>query len=256
MSWSFYIILFILGSILGSFLNVIIWRVPVNESIVYPGSKCLHCGKPLKWWMNIPIVSFLFLRGKCYYCHKPISKQYIFVETVFGFIAVLLFYMYGWSLQYLFMITMSFFLFAIGVIDFKTTLIPDKLLLWWLITIFGFMFFSVHSIRWNWILGFTGAILGFVFYYFIAILGEKLFHKESLGMGDVKFATVVGFLLGVDLILPMSAFAGIVALVLLLPLYWRKIGSKKIYVPFGPFLCFSTFFFLLYGDLFRYYIVQ
>ena len=253
MSWFYYIITFLYGSIIGSFLNVIILRVPEKKSIAYPASHCPSCNEPLKWWMNIPILSFFLLKRKCAYCEAPISWQYPIVEFISALFTLLLFLKLGFTLSFFFYLFSFYLLLTITIIDINTQLILNLLLMIWGVLVVAAAFANLFVIEWNWILGVIGALLGGGFLLFIAYIGEKLFHKESLGMGDVKFAVVAGFLLGADLIIPMILLSSIIALMVIIPFYGKKIGEKNIYIPFGPFLCAATFILMFYGDVYRFY---
>jgi leader peptidase (prepilin peptidase)/N-methyltransferase len=206
--------------------------------------------------MNIPIISYFLLKGKCNFCQASISIQYPVIEFVSAVGTMLLYLKFGLNQTFAFAAVNFYMLLAIAVIDLNTQLILNRMLLIWLSLNIGFFIFHIHIIRWNWMLGLAGGILGLVFYYFIAILGKKMFHKESLGMGDVKFAFVAGFILGVDLIIPMTVIASVIAIIALLPFYLKKVGEKQVYVPFGPFLCMATYFLLIYGDWFRSWYYQ
>ncbi|GAB4170421.1 MAG: A24 family peptidase [Calditrichia bacterium] len=204
--------------------------------------------------MNIPILSFLILKGKCAYCQTKISPVYPFIEWFSALIAVWLFWKFQFTLEFIFALIMVYVLLVIAIIDLQTQLILNKVLFFWILIIFIFKLLGVHTIYWNWIIGLVGLLLGFGFYYFVLWLGEKMFKKESLGMGDVKFAAVAGFLLGADLIIPMTVVAALLALLVAVPMFWKKMGDRSIYIPFGPFLCAATLLFLLYGDYYRQWI--
>ncbi|TQV61396.1 MAG: prepilin peptidase, partial [Sulfurovum sp.] len=123
----FAIIVFIFGIMIGSFLNVVIYRIPKGENIAFPASHCQSCLTPLKWYHNIPIFSWLFLKGKCGFCDEKISIQYPIVELITGLIAVALFYKLGlnWQLPIVFIVFSL--LFALVMIDFKYMAVPDNL---------------------------------------------------------------------------------------------------------------------------------
>lgn len=249
--WSYDIIVFLLGISVGSFLNVVIMRVPENRSVLFPGSACLSCGRSLKWWMNIPLLSYLLLKGKCAYCKAPLSPQYPLVELVTGLVGLFVVHVYGFNWVGLFVFVNFSVLIVIFVIDLRTRLILNKVLGSWFVMDLPFLFYGIHSLRWNWVTGIIGAVIGFLFYLFIAWLGQKMFGKESLGMGDVKYAAIAGWLLGADLILPMVVFSSLLALVVILPVYIREMGKRAVYVPYGPFLSVGTMIFLVIGDQVR-----
>lgn len=128
------IFIFIMGLLVGSFLNVCIYRIPVAQSITYPPSHCTNCKTRLKPIDLIPIFSYLFCKGKCKYCEDKISPQYPFIEILNGFIYILIFIIFGYSLNFMFYCIFSSLLLVIGVIDYKHTVIPDGLIIFGLIT--------------------------------------------------------------------------------------------------------------------------
>ena len=253
MSWFYYITAFLYGSVIGSFLNVIILRVPEKKSIAYPASHCPACKEPLKWWMNVPILSYFLLKRKCAFCGEPVSWQYPLVEFIAALFTLLIFLKLGFTLSFFFYLISFYLLLVITIIDINTQLILNLLLVIWGVVVVAGAAADLFIINWSWLLGGIGALLGGGFLLLIAKLGEKMFRKESLGMGDVKFAIVAGFLLGVDLVIPMILLASIIALLIMIPIYGKKIGKKEIYIPFGPFLCAATFILMFYGDVYRVY---
>jgi len=253
MSWFFYIMTFLYGAVIGSFLNVVILRVPEKKSIVFPPSECPSCRQPLRWWMNIPVLSFFLLKRKCGFCNSPISWQYPLVEIMTAALTLVLFIKLGFTLTFFYYLVTFYLLFVMAVIDLNTQLILNLLLGIWAIMAIAGALLNLSFIEWNWILGVIGAVIGGGFLYFIAYLGEKMFHKESLGMGDVKFAIVAGFVLGADLVIPMILLASLLALLVIIPLYGKKIGERNVFIPFGPFLCAATFILMFVGDLYRFY---
>jgi len=118
---------FVLGSVIGSFLNVVILRIPKDESIVYPSSHCFACGNSLKPWHNIPIISWLFLRGKCAFCNSKISMQYPAIELLSGIIFVLLISKFGISIPIFFVALSFLMLLALSMIDFRYKMVPDSI---------------------------------------------------------------------------------------------------------------------------------
>lgn len=219
------IIVFIFGIVIGSFLNVVIYRIPKGESIVFPSSKCQSCQTPLKWYHNIPIFSWLFLRGKCEFCAEKISIQYPFIELVTGIIAVALFYKLGlvWYLPFVFAVFSL--LLALVMIDFKYMEVPDNLnLLALALSVIGL---TVLDSLQNALLAAGGvALLRYYLSYFL--------NKEAMGEGDIIVAGTMGALLGFPHFFYALFLSALLAIV-------PSLMAKDNMVPFVPFLAIATF---------------
>ena len=197
---------FWLGACIGSFLNVVIWRVPRGESIARPPSHCPKCGSPIKWWQNLPILSWLALRGRCASCHAPISPRYILIETLGGvlFLAAFLHMLkFGLPLHFLVVYWIWIALMIVGsFIDFDHQLLPD------FVTVGGMAlglvanaydsFFFWGKIYWeNYLLYCVGGLaFGFGLLWLVRWIGSKAFRREAMGMGDVFLMGAVGALFG------------------------------------------------------------
>ena len=229
-----YLALFIIGLIIGSFLNVIIYRLPNDLSIVKPRSHCPSCKEPIQMKDNIPLLSFILLHGKCRYCPEKINLRYPFVETLAGILSVLLYSIYGFSLLFILLLSLTYMLIAITFIDFDHYIIPNEFVL-----IFLGLAVVAHGLNLipiNWKVGLMGAFGFGGALFLLGILGNWIFKKEAMGFGDVKLGFVLGAFLGIewsDLTLFISfitaAFFSIVLLVL------NKI-SRENPIPFGPFI--------------------
>ena len=221
------IFIFIFGILIGSFLNVVIYRIPKGESIVFPASKCQSCEKPLKWYHNVPIFSWLFLRGKCGFCSEKISIQYPIIELTTGVIALLVYNKLGlvWNLPIVFAVFTL--LLALTVIDLKEMVAYDSLnLLALALAVISPTFLdSLHDA----LIGAGGFIL--LRYYVSYFIG-----KEAMGEGDVIIAGTMGALLGFPLFLYAVFLSAILALV---PSYLTQNAEKQI--PYIPFLALATF---------------
>lgn len=221
----FTIMIFVFGILIGSFLNVVIYRIPKGESIVFPSSKCQSCQTPLKWYHNVPIFSWLFLRGKCGFCSEKISIQYPLIELTTGFIAVALFYKLGlvWYLPIVFIVFAL--LLALVMIDFKYMAIPDNLnLLALALAVVSPM--VLESIQ-NALMAAGGlALLRYYLSFFL--------NKEAMGEGDIIVAGTMGALLGFPLFFYALFIAAILAIV-------PSLMAKNHAVPFVPFLAMGTF---------------
>ena len=246
MPWFLLISAFLLGACLGSFSNVIIHRLPRDESIVRPASRCPACGRPVRAWENVPIVSFFLLRGKCAGCGGAISWRYPAVEAASG----VGFLMIAWAdgLGFALLRDLVFFslLLPIVFIDIDHRIIPDELSLG---GIAAGMFLSFLP-GGDWLAALSGALLGGGLLYVTAAVYHRVTGIEGLGGGDIKLLAMVGAFLGwrgalftifVGSLLGVAG--GVVAM--------RK-GSDglKTAIPYGPYLCVAALMARFLGDLF------
>lgn len=224
---------FIAGTLIGSFLNVCIYRIPRSLSLIWPCSTCPHCGRPIPFYHIIPLLSFILLKGRCATCKEPISYQYPFVEFISGLLTAVFVLCLGMTKGLPYYLLFLYFLIVISVIDLQIQLIPDRVLIVMAGTAFLLnLMLSVISCE-DAFLGFT--IGGMVMYLF-ARFGAILFRKEVLGMGDVKFSAVAGFIVGWKIILIALYIGFVLALfsVFILRLFRRFQLDQPI--PLGPFL--------------------
>jgi len=217
--------IFIFGILIGSFLNVVIYRIPKGESIVFPSSKCQSCQTPLKWYHNIPIFSWLFLRGKCGFCSDRISVQYPLIELATGVIAVTLFYKLGlvWQLPIVFAVFTI--LLALVMIDFKYMAVPDNL---------NLLALALAVVQPDFIGAFQNALLAVGGMTLLRYYLSFFLNKEAMGEGDIIVAGTMGALLGFPAFLYALFIAAIVAIV-------PSLRAKDTQVPFVPFLIIGTF---------------
>lgn len=215
----------VFGILIGSFLNVVIYRIPKGESIVFPASKCQSCQTPLKWYHNIPVFSWLFLRGKCGFCSEKISAQYPIVELLTGIIAVSLFYKIGlvWQLPIIF--TVFCLLLALVMIDFKYMEIPDNL---------NLLALALAVITPTFLTDIQNALLAVGGMTLLRYYLSFFLNKEAMGEGDIIVAGTMGALLGFPGFLYALFIAAIVALI-------PSLMAKDTQIPFVPFLIIGTF---------------
>lgn len=242
--WDF-ITIFILGSIAGSFLNVCIYRIPNKISIVGPFSFCPKCKARIPVWSNIPILGYILLKGQCFHCKKTISVIYPVTEFLTGILTTLVYYNVGLSSKLLVFMLFIYFLIVISFLDYKTHLIYDRILIPFLII--GFVLQIIIPFT-TWPDALLGIVAGGGFMFTIAMLGNFIFKKESMGMGDVKFAMVTGFYLGWQNILIALYFGFFLAFLTILIV--RGINKAKLsnLIPLGPFLSAGLVIFLLWGE--------
>jgi len=223
-------IIFIFGTMIGSFLNVVIYRIPKGESIVFPSSKCQSCQTPLKWWHNIPMISWIFLGGKCYFCHEKISAQYPVVEFLTGIIFLMLYLKLG-LVWYLPFAAASFAaLFALVMIDFKYMAVPDSV---------NFTALLFALIQPDFLHAALYAAIAAGGLYLIGLLSSLIARRQAMGGADVIVAGTMGALLGFPNFFVAIFLSAILAMIP--ALIYREKG-----VPFVPFLAMATFIVYLY----------
>lgn len=259
-----FLIPFIFGVALGSFLNVVILRLPKDESVVFGPSHCPTCKNELKPWHNIPLFSWLFLRGKCAFCNTKISSQYPIVELLSGLIVLALSIKFGFSFPMI-LIAFSFLtLLALSMIDFRYKMVPDSLnLLALTFAIFGAWSISGIATNFQNALLFAGGftLLRFAISYMLTSSAHrhakktitswtKNYHTypfiEAMGEGDIMVAATMGALLGVQLTLVAIFFSALLALPVML--YVMRGSKEEQRVPFVPFLAMATFIVYMYDS--------
>jgi prepilin signal peptidase PulO-like enzyme (type II secretory pathway) len=253
MEFLIYFFVFILGLVVGSFLNCVIYRLETKESFLKGRSYCPHCKHVLAWKDLIPIFSFLILKGKCRYCGKKISFQYPLVEFFTGILFVLAVPIYGalTSIDLIFYWVLTCFLIIIFVYDLKHYLIPDKIIYPAIAIAFLNQILTsniehltltsnIEHLTSNLILGILPSL------FFLALI--LISHETWMGFGDFKLSILIGLILGWPKILVALFFAflsgGIVGLILIL----LKLKTMKSQIPFAPFLVSGTFFAMFFGE--------
>ncbi len=243
---------FILGAVVGSFLNVCIYRVPAGVSIVSPRSRCPQCEAPIRWYQNIPVLSWLLLGGKCANCKEPISWRYPFVELLTALLFAGIFLTFGFQPATPIYWIMAAILVTVTFIDLDHQIIPDVISLPGIVVGFLGSFF----IPWiTWFDSLMGIIAGGGSLLLIALTYEFLTKKEGMGGGDIKLLAMLGAFLGWQAIFPVIFISSMVGTAVGVPLMlWRKADSK-LALPFGPFLAFGAMFYLIWGRaLVRWYV--
>lgn len=260
----FFIILllfiFCIGAVIGSFLNVVILRAFSGESIVMPPSKCPKCGNRLKWWHNIPILSYILLRGKCYFCNEKISIQYPIVEFITGVFFVLVFLKYGISVETIFGFIIASLLIVISVTDIKERVVFDghtyTLVGAGLLYAIYLMIMQIVSvgqsstqfqISTEWVLNnpltvsVAGIIAGVVIMEIAARIGYLFAGSRAFGEGDTYIAAGLGAVFGWKNILVILILSVVIQLVLTLPLFFKKLIVKKEWHILIPLILFFTY---------------
>jgi leader peptidase (prepilin peptidase)/N-methyltransferase len=239
------LIAFLFGLAVGSFLNVCIHRIPLGKSIVSPPSSCPECGEEIKYYDNIPLLSYVILFGKCRHCRTPIPLHYPLVEAVTGLLSAALLMKFDLSAQFFLFFLFSASLVTIAFIDLHHRIIPDILSL--SLLILGFIASLFHLIEIPWLDSVVGILGGGGFFYLIAVLFEKLTGREGMGGGDIKMLAMIGAWTGwraLPSIILISSLGGILIGGISLLLARRGMRSK---IPFGPFLSLGTLVWLFFG---------
>lgn len=271
---------FIIGAALASFFNVVSLRFPkimesddakqvkdwleekklavpdgIDEHISdmnlsFPASHCYTCKKPLRWYHNIPVLSYLFLKGKCGHCGTSFSSQYCIVESLGGLISVgVYFTLFGKVPLEAFGFAYVFFMltFLLIIVDFKTMYLPDNYnytILWGslLATAFGFNFMHEVSLK-DSVIGITGT---FTFLWIISTLVSKLFQKEAMGGGDLKLVAALGALLGIKGGIVTILISPLLGILFYFYFKMKKTGNEEF--PYGPALILSSWVYIFFGE--------
>jgi leader peptidase (prepilin peptidase)/N-methyltransferase len=234
----------LLGLMLGSFMNVCIYRLPRGLSPVRPRSGCPNCGHMLAWYENVPVVSYLVLRGRCRKCRVAISPMYPIIEAITGAVFLAAYLWYGPSALLIVRLAFAWAMIALFVIDYQHQILPN------VITIPGIVIGILSNILAGpgWIASIIGAAVGAGSLYAIAEIYYRVRHEEGLGMGDVKMLGMIGAFLGWKLVLltlVISSFLG--SIVGVFVLVSRK-ESLKYAMPFGTFLAVGALVASVAGD--------
>lgn len=247
--------LLVLGAAWGSFSNVVIYRMPRGLSIVKPRSFCPNCSTPIKAWHNIPIFSWIFLKGKCAYCQTPINSRYVFVELLGAAIFCGLYLVFRapydgstpsmihLSVPMLKYIVLFAVCLPIVLIDLEHMLIPDKLSL--PLIVLGFVFCFLPGTDVSWRPALYGAVAGFVAFYLVAWLFYKAKGTMGLGGGDIKLITALAAFTGI----PGLMFTVLAGSIIALAYFLTNPRSMDKPIPFGPFLVAGCLGYVLAGNI-------
>ncbi len=242
----FYFLIFCLGAICGSFLNVCIFRLPQGQSVVSPRSFCPYCRRPIAWFDNIPLLSFLLLRGRSRCCRQAIPWRYPLVETLSGILAVASVYRFGLTpLALLYFIFLAALL-VITFIDLDHQIIPDEVSLPGILV--GLLAAALRtdlSLR----DAFLGAIVGGGILWLVAVGYQRLTGREGMGGGDIKLLAMIGAFLGwraIPFIILLSALVGSLAGILFMLAKGK--ASGRLAIPYGPFLALAAVLWVFWGE--------
>ena len=246
------IFVIILGGLWGSFANVCIYRLPINKGVVSGRSFCPNCKKLITWKDNIPIISFLFLNGKCRNCKKKISTQYFIVETLSIILFTSIYYKFGVTLTTLYLIILSLSFLIIFFIDLKHFIIPN--ILTFSLMIIGFIKSfdpNLNSMFPNYINSLIGGIFGYGIIWLIIFIYKTIRKKEGMGLGDAKLLSAIGFWFGWVSIPFVIFLSSIIALLSVIPSLLKNSKSMSSQIPFGPYIIIGTLVYLFFENSFK-----
>lgn len=235
MEFSIILGLFMLGAILGSFYNVVAYRLPKGESIIYPSSHCPNCNHKLRPWELIPIFSFLLQKGKCTSCKQKISWFYPIAEVLCGLSFVLCYISFGISLELIIALTFTSMLIIVVLSDYYYMIIEDSVLI-----VFGIMIlleiFLINGLD-VFLISIRDGLIAFGIMFLLKLFGDLLFGKESMGGGDIKLMLIIGIMIGWD----MSIITIFLSAILAFPVSLVILKSNKTHeIPYGPFLALAS----------------
>lgn len=266
---------FILGTFIGSFLNVCIYRIPYRKSILYPSSRCFLCLTPIRWYHNLPIIGYFLLKGRCASCHQSFSIRYAVLELLMGMVSLSLFVRTADFYSYFVLMCFMGAVIVLSFIDIDHWLLPDRITIPSVILgiLFSLFVFSLPSGSYIGIKeSIAGAFVGFSVLFLLGFVASRILGKESLGGGDIKFMAMIGAFLGWKAFIPvllMAALQGTVFGIAQLLYYRIKKGeivldNNGIYsvfkdksdiftptshhIPFGPFLGLAAYEYLIWGN--------
>ena len=251
---------FVFGAVVGSFLNVCIYRIPEGISIVSPPSRCQGCGRLVPFYYNIPIFGYIFLGGRCAFCKVPLSLQYPFVEALTGVIAVALFVKFGLSLKLFAMFVFAAALVVITFIDLRLKIIPDVISIPFMLLGVILSFFleapGVEPLQ-----GVVNSLIGMAAGGGFLLLAAAAYYyitgMEGMGGGDIKLLAMIGAFLGWRAVIVTVLAGSFLGAVIGAAVMLIAGKSSKYALPFGPFLAFGAFLHLFYGDeLIRWYLMK
>lgn len=246
----FGVYIFVLGSIFASFFGVIIDRVPRNLSIVKPSSRCDNCGHVLKWYENIPVFSFLFLKGRCSKCHERIGT-FSFIYEVIGGLSLLLVYLkYGLTIECLLVILISLVMLLIAGYDYKTHRILNVCLWVLLGSCVLLLIYRVCFLKYSIVPYILSVVLAVLFFLLLKIIMNKILNKESLGSGDIYMVGIMGLVFEpFELVLSILIASLSGSIISLLKIKFGK-NQRDDEIAFCPYLCFGFYMMFIFGNVF------
>ena len=232
------------GLAVGSFLNVCIYRLPLEQSLMRPGSRCTGCGTSLRWYENVPVLSYLVLRGRCHSCHAPISAMYPIVEGATAIVFVAGYLLFGRAPVLMPRLIFACAMIVLFVIDLQHRILPNVITLSGIVIGFAFSLFLPPG----WGDSLIGIVAGGGVLLLLAEVYYRVRKEEGLGMGDVKMLAMIGAFLGWKLMLVTLVLSSFVGSIIGLGMIALKIGNMKYALPFGTFLAAGALVAAVAGD--------
>ncbi len=246
----YYIIVFIFGSIWGSFSNVCIHRIPDNISVIKGRSHCPACKKQIRWYDNIPLISFLVLKAQCRDCSAKINLKYFIVELISALSFILIFFLFGFSVTTLLFFILSISFIIIFFIDLKHFIIPNELT--YPLMVIGLVKSFDPNLNTNLFPNFIdsliGGLFGYLIIWLIIFIYKKLRNKEGMGLGDAKLLSAIGFWFGWVSIPFIIFFSSAIALLSVIPDLIKNKKKLSSQIPFGPYIIIGNVVFLILLD--------
>ncbi len=266
---------FILGTFIGSFLNVCIYRIPYRKSILYPSSRCFICLTPIRWYHNLPVIGYFLLKGRCASCHQSFSIRYAVLELLMGMVSLSLFVRTPDFYSYFILMYFMGAVIVLSFIDIDHWLLPDRITIPSAILgiLFSLFVFALPSGGYIGIKeSIAGAFIGFSVLFLLGFIASRILGKEALGGGDIKFMAMIGAFLGWKSFIPVLLMAALQGTVFgIAQLLYYRIKKREIvlnnngiysvfkdksdiftptshHIPFGPFLGLAAYEYLIWGN--------
>ena len=224
--------------------------MPYNISVVKGRSYCPSCNKQIRWFDNIPLLSFIFLKAKCRHCSAQIDLNYFLVELISALNFVLIFYLFGFSLTTILFFILSICFIIIIFIDMKHFIIPNELT--FTLMVIGFIkSFDPYLNQYlfpNYLDSLIGGVIGYSIIWFIIFAYKKLRNKEGMGLGDAKLLSAIGFWFGWVSVPLIIFFSSLIALAFVSPTLINRTKNLSTQIPFGPYLIIGTIIFIIFGN--------
>ena len=254
------IIVFVFGAVIGSFLNVCIYRIARSKSIVKPNSFCPNCEKPIEFYDNIPVVSYILLGGKCRHCGNKISKRYPFIELLTALLFLMFYRKLGLTFELFIAVLFISLLIVITFIDLDFQIIPDVLSIGGLVAglilaVFRPLFLYLDP-KFGFLDALYGVLIGGGVLFAIAYGYQLITKREGMGGGDIKLLAMIGAFIGYKGVIFSLISSSALGTIVGIPLMLAKKKDTKYAIPFGPFLSLGALVYLFKGDVLIHFVVD
>lgn len=239
---------FIVGSVFASFFGVIINRVPNNKSIIFPPSSCDNCGHKLKWYENIPVLSYIFLGGKCSKCKTNIGYFSFVFELICGFAVLIIYIICGRSIYTILFTLITLVLLLIGGYDYKTYIVKDSFLIILFFSCLALMFYRTFVLKMSIISYIVSFLVSTSFFVILRFAMNKILNKDSLGIGDIYVISIMSFVLKPFELVLSILIASLCGLLLIGFKSFNNSSIKDTEIAFCPYLCFGFYVMMLFGN--------